>query len=291
MNCRYGAARVSLAPYSASGLDFGRVPSTPGEQQTFKVMFNLQGKVILVTGGSRGIGAAIVRAVGKAGADVIVHYNRNREAAQRVAAEVGDGRCHLVQANFESDDEILELWRKAIAWKGGIDVLVNNAGIMGWAGIDEDFATWNDVYRKTLQVNAAATAHLCYKAIPHFRERGGGIVISISSQVAHQGARAPETLAYAASKAAVRALTQTVARCYSIENILAYAIAPGLVDTDIATDFIERFGSLDDVLAGLTMHEMVPPDDIAAVVAYLATGHSRHATGTTVDMTGATYIR
>ena len=86
-------------------------------------------------------------------------------------------------------------------------------------------------------------------------------------------------------------MTQTVARCYSIENILAYAIAPGIVDTDIATDFIERYSSLDDVLAGLTMHEMIPPDDIAAVVAFLATGKSRHATGTTVDMTGATYIR
>ena len=254
-------------------------------------MFNLEGKVILVTGGSRGIGAAIVRAVGEAGADVIVHYKRNREAAERVAAEVGSERCHLIQANFESDDEILELWDKAIAWKGGIDVLVNNAGIMGWAGIDDDFATWNDIFRKTLQVNAASCAHLCYKAVPHFRERGGGIVISISSHVAHQGARAPETMAYAASKAAIRAMTQTVARCYSIENILAYAIAPGIVDTDIATDFIERYSSLDDCLAGLTMHEMIPPDDIAAVVAFLATGKSRHATGTTVDMTGATYIR
>jgi NAD(P)-dependent dehydrogenase (short-subunit alcohol dehydrogenase family) len=254
-------------------------------------MFNLEGKVILVTGGSRGIGAATVRAVGEAGADVIVHYNRHREGAERVAAEVGSERCHLIQANFESDDEILELWRKAIAWKGGIDVLVNNAGVMEWAGIEEDFTTWNDVLRKTLQVNVASSAHLCYMAVPHFRERGGGIIITMSSHVAHQGARAPETMAYAASKAAIRAMTQTVARCYSIENILAYAIAPGIVETDIAIDFIERFSSLDDVLAGLTMHEMVQPEDIAAVVAYLATGKSRHATGTTVDMTGATYIR
>ncbi|HJO69387.1 MAG TPA: SDR family oxidoreductase [Rhodospirillales bacterium] len=254
-------------------------------------MFNLEGKVILVTGGSRGIGAATVRAVGEAGADVIVHYKSNRDAAERVAAEVGGERCHLIQANFESDEEILELWRKAIAWKGRIDVLVNNAGIMEWAGVEDDFATWSDAFRKTLQVNVNSCAHLCYKAVPHFRERGGGIIITISSQVAHQGARASETMAYATSKAAIRALTQTVARCHSIENILAYAIAPGIVDTDIAADFIKRFGSLDGVLAGLAMHEMVPPEDVAAVVAYLATGKSRHATGTTVDMTGATYIR
>ena len=92
-------------------------------------MLELMGKTVLVTGGSRGIGAAIVRAVAAAGADVVVHYNRRRAAAEALAIEVGVERCHLVAANFESDSDVTALWDQAIAWKGRIDVLISNAAV------------------------------------------------------------------------------------------------------------------------------------------------------------------
>lgn len=253
-------------------------------------MFDLKGKVVLVTGGSRGIGESIVRSCGEAGAHVVLQYTYRREAAEAVAASLPKDHCLVVKSDFEKDAEVLDLWRQAVAWKGHVDVLINAAGTQVWAGVEDEFDVWNDGWHKDLQINLIATAHLCREAIRHYRPRGGGIIISISSHVAHQGVRAPYTLHYAASKAGEKALMQSIARCYSRENILAYTIAPGLVKTERALKFAERMG-MDMVLDGLAMHEMVPPEDIGAVCAFFASGASRHSTGTTVDITGATYIR
>ena len=253
-------------------------------------MFDLKGKVVLVTGGSRGIGESIVRSCGEAGAHVVLHYSYRRDAADAVAARLPADRCLIVQADFEDDAQVVDLWRRAEAWRGRVDVLVNAAGTQVWAGVEDDFETWNAGWRKDLQINLIATAHLCREAIRHYRTKGGGIIIAISSHVAHQGVRAPYTLHYAASKAGEKALMQSIARCFSRENILAYAIAPGLVKTERALKFAERHG-MEQVIQGLAMREMVPPEDIGAVCAFLATGASRHATGTTIDITGATYIR
>ncbi len=263
----------------------------PDEQQKIEVMFNLEGKVILVTGGSRGIGAAIVRDVVGAGADVVIQYNANEEKAEALADEVGRDKCLLVRADFEHDDEVLNLWKQAVAWKGRVDVLVNSAGIQVWAGVEDDFETWNAGWHKALQIDLFATAHLCREAIRHYLADGGGIIVTISSQVAHQGVVAPNTMHYAASKAGEKALIQSIARCYSSKNILAYTIAPGIVRTDRALKFAERIGGEEKVVAELAMGEMIPPEDVAAVAAFLATGKARHTTGATIDITGGNYIR
>ena len=254
-------------------------------------MFDLKNKVVLVTGASRGIGAAIATAVGQAGADLVLHYGKSRAAAEQVAAGLDRSHTALVGADLNNDDETQRLWRDAVAWKGRVNVLILNAGMMDWAGPDDDFAKWDDVLRRTLQTNVFAAAHLCRDAIRHFRTQGGGIIIAISSHVAHQGVRAGNSMAYAASKACLKALMQSIARCYSRENILTYTIAPGLTATEIAEDFITKFGKREDILNELPMKEMVPPEDIAHICAFLATGSSRHATGTTIDVTGANYIR
>ena len=254
-------------------------------------MFNLEGKVILVTGGSRGIGAAIVRDVVGAGADVVIQYNANEEKAEALADEVGRDKCLLVRADFERDDEVLNLWNQAVAWKGRVHVLINSAGVQVWAGVEDDFETWNAGWHKALQIDLFATAHLCREAIRHYLADGGGIIVTISSQVAHQGVVAPNTMHYAASKAGEKALMQSIARCYSSKNILAYTIAPGIVRTDRALKFAERIGGEEKVVAELAMGEMIPPEDVAAVAAFLATGKARHTTGATIDITGGNYIR
>ena len=263
----------------------------PDEQQKIEVMFNLEGKVILVTGGSRGIGAAIVRDVAGAGADVVIQYNANEEKAEALADEVGRDKCLLVRADFERDDEVLNLWNQAVAWKGRVHVLINSAGVQVWAGVEDDFETWNAGWHKALQIDLFATAHLCREAIRHYLADGGGIIVTISSQVAHQGVVAPNTMHYAASKAGEKALMQSIARCYSSKNILAYTIAPGLVRTERALKFAERMGGEDKVVADLPMGEMIPPEDVAAVAAFLASGKARHTAGATIDITGGNYIR
>ena len=252
---------------------------------------DLSGKVVLVTGASRGIGAAIVRSVAEAGADVVIHYNRNRERAEAIVESVGPERCHLVQADFMSLDSVADLWRQAASWKGRIDVLVNNAAVLLWAGVDDPLSQWDEIFETTLRVNVLAMARLTRAAVHHFRERGGGIVVGISSQAAHRGVTSPESMAYAASKAGIKAFIQSIARAFASDGVLAYIVAPGLVKTEMAEDFANRKGGEEALTATLAMREWVPPEDVANLVAFLATGKARHASGTTLDVTGATYIR
>jgi NAD(P)-dependent dehydrogenase (short-subunit alcohol dehydrogenase family) len=255
-------------------------------------MFDLKGKVVMVTGSAGDIGAAVVRAVGAAGADVILHYGRSKKAAESLADEVGRERCHLLQADYHSTDEVIGLWRNAVAWKGHIDVLVNNAGIQKWGAVDGDFETWDAVWHETLQVNLLGMANLCREAILHFRERGGGILINVSSQVAHRGHSHPTGIQYAASKAGIKALSQSIARGFANENILVYILAPGVTKGSMSEDFASRLpGGPESITKNLPLGEWAEPDDIGAIAAFLATGKVRHATGTTIDITGAAYVR
>ena len=249
-------------------------------------MIDLKAKVVLVTGGSRGIGAAIVRALAGAGADVILHYGRSRARAEAVAREIGG--CHLVGADLDNESAAPVLWRDAVAWKGRIDVLVNNAGIFVPAGVDADFDAWAEAWARTLRVNLVAAGHLCREAIRHFRGRGGGAIVNVASRAAFRG-DAPDYMHYAASKAGIVALTRSIARGFGADNIVAFAVAPGFVRTEMAEPFIRDHGE-DSVLDEIPLGEMASPDDVANVVAFLASGLARHATGATIDVNGASYV-
>ena len=196
-------------------------------------MIDLTGKVVLVTGGSRGIGAAIVRTVAGAGGEVVIHYGKSRQRALDLAGEIGPARCHPLAADMADETAMSALWREALAWKGRIDVLVNNAGVYLPAGVDADFETWAGVWAETLRVNLVSAAHLCREAVRHFRERGGGTIVNIASRAAFRG-DAPDYIHYAASKAGLVALTRTIARGFGPDNILAFAVAPGFVRTEMA---------------------------------------------------------
>ncbi|MBL6929584.1 MAG: SDR family NAD(P)-dependent oxidoreductase, partial [Rhodospirillales bacterium] len=131
-------------------------------------MIDLAGKTVLVTGGARGIGAQIVRTMAAAGANVILHFTSDAGVAQTVASEVGEGRCRVLRADFMDDGQIRQLWADALAWKGRIDVLVNNAGVFEPAAVDDDFGKWTEIWQRALQINLIAAGHLCREAIPHF---------------------------------------------------------------------------------------------------------------------------
>ena len=255
-------------------------------------MSDLTGKTILVTGASKGIGAAIAATLGRQGAHVIAHYGHDAEGARQALQHVPVGRVKWLQADLALPGETARLWGEALAWRRRIDVLVNNAAMMAWeGGIDDPDEVWNRVWDETLQVNLRAPADLMRAAVRHFRRAGGGIIITISSWNAQRGSTHPATIAYAASKAAIMAATKTIARAYAKEKVLAYIVAPGVVRTRLSETFAATQGGEEAVTATLAMGEWVPPDDIAELVAFLATGRCRHLTGATLDVNGATYVR
>lgn len=254
---------------------------------------DLAAKTVLVTGASKGIGAAITRRIGAAGAHVVVHYAHDRAGAEAAASGIPAERKLFVQGDFAQTDVANRVWHAALAWRERVDVLVNNAAIVRWkGGIDESDATWDEVWAQTLQVNVLAPAQLMRRAVQHFRQAGGGVIVTVSSWVVHRGVTNPDGMAYGASKAAIRSMTQTVARGYARDNVLAYVIAPGVVDTQMSQQFADtQPGGRQAVANGLAMGEWVPPDEVAKLTTFLATGQVRHLSGATLDVNGASYIR
>jgi NAD(P)-dependent dehydrogenase (short-subunit alcohol dehydrogenase family) len=253
---------------------------------------DLSGRVVLLTGASKGIGAAAAAILGACGADLIAHFGSDRAGVDAATADIPDERKRIIQADLATPDGADALWRAAINWRGHVDVVVNNAAIMLWhGGIDDSDDVWDDAWTQTLQVNVYSPARLLRAAVRHFRQRGGGVIITISSWSAQRGSTNPDTIAYAASKAAIRATTQTIARGYARDGVLAYVVAPGVVRTQMSVNFAATQGGEAPVSAGLAMGEWVPPEDIGRIVAFLAAGKARHLTGATLDVNGASYVR
>lgn len=252
-------------------------------------MVDLKGKTILVTGGSRGIGAAIVRAVAGAGGKVLLHYGKSRDAAAAIQAEIGHGACELLEADLGAAGAADRLWQAATAAAPRIHALINNAGIFEPAPIDMAGEAWRQAWARVMQVNLYAPAELCKLAIPHFRGHGGGKIINIASRAAHRG-DAPDQWPYAASKGALVAMTKTIARGYAKDNVLAFAIAPGFTETDMAYVGLDDAG-VDRIISEIPLGAMASPAECGALAAFLCSDQVRHLTGATFDINGASYVR
>lgn len=252
-------------------------------------MIDLTGKVILVTGGSSGIGAVTVQTLATAGAEVILHYGHDREKAMAIAQTIANRQIHLLEADLSVSNAAFKMWENALSLTGHIDVLVNNAGIMPSAGIEDDLEDWTAAWQNSLQVNLIAVADLCREAIRHFQTRNRGIIINIASRAAFRG-DTPEYMHYAAAKGGVIALTRSIARGFAHNGILAYAVAPGFVRTPMSQQFIQDYGE-DFITRDIPLGKIAPPEDVGNVVAFLASGLAPHATGTTIDINGASYVR
>ncbi len=255
-------------------------------------MFELTGKTILLTGASKGIGAAIAQSLGAAGAHLIAQYGGDRKGAEAATRDIPPDRVKLIAADLATTAEADRLWREAMAWRGRIDVLINNAAVMRLkGGITDDDATWDAVWDEALRVNTLSPARLMRHAVRHYLEVGGGTLVTMSSWAAQRGPGNPALIAYAASKGAILSATRTIARNYAKNNILAYVVAPGVVRTRLSEQAAEATGGEAAVTAGLAMGEWVPPGDIASLVTFLSSGTCRHLTGATLDINGASYIR
>lgn len=255
-------------------------------------MHDLSGRKVLVTGSSKGIGAATVRRLGEAGAYVIAHYSSDLSGAEAATSEIDESRKLLLQADFANLQEVEDLWDMALAKCGRIDVLVNNAAIMLWdGGFEQPLEVWDSVWEQTLAINVLAASRLMRRAVQHYLDNDGGTIITLSSWAAQKGVTNPATIAYGASKAAIHAATQTIARAFAKQGILAYVLAPGVVRTRLSEEFAATQGGEDNITRGLAMGEWVPPAEIGELIAFLATGRTRHLSGATLDINGASYIR
>ena len=248
---------------------------------------SLKGKIVLVTGGSRGIGEAFCRALAKAGASVALHFNANEEKANAVVSEI-ETTSKAFQANLENSADIILLFEQVKEHFGQIDVLINNAGVAFSSDLGSNDEEWLKDWDKTFAVNTRATGLLCKKAIEHFREIGGGRIINISSRAAFRGDTL-DYLAYGASKGAIPSLTRSIARYCGKENIKAFNIAPGFVRTDMTQDFMDQYGE-DFALNDIALPELTEPKDLAPMVVLLASGLADHATGSTIDINAASYV-
>jgi NAD(P)-dependent dehydrogenase (short-subunit alcohol dehydrogenase family) len=229
---------------------------------------------ILITGSSRGIGAAIFSAL--PGNNVVGHSTR------------GDGEA--VAADLSDPDQVNALWWEAMGRLGGrIDVLINNAGIFEATPIEQADEDWLAGWERTMQVNLTASAALCRLAVLHFRERGGGRIVNVASRAAYRG-DSPKHWHYAASKAGMIGMTKTIARGYAQENILAFAVCPGFTMTGMAEDYVASRGG-DKLLADIPLGRVASAQEVAETVRWLALDAPASATGAVIDVNGASYVR
>jgi 3-oxoacyl-[acyl-carrier protein] reductase len=226
---------------------------------------------ILLTGASRGIGAAARQALEAAGHRVI---------GQSTAG--GDG---LIAADFAQPRAADALWAQV---QGRIDVLVNNAGVFEAADIadaDAFAATW----ARSHAINLQAAADLCRHAVLHFQQHGGGRIINVASRAGHRG-DSPNHWHYAAAKAGMLAMTKTIARAYARDNILAFAITPGFTMTGMAEEYLASRGG-DKLLADIPLGRVAMPDEVAEMIRWLSCDAPASMTGATLDINGASYVR
>src|SRR5919112_21942 len=249
-------------------------------------------RAVLVTGSSRGLGRAIAARFAAAGDRVAVHHRDSAALAEQLVAELpGDGHV-VVRADMADAGAVRVMVDDAARHLGGLDVLVNNAGIYG--GVDRPhpvfgtgFDEWQRMWRRTFDVNLFGAANAAWAAAQHMRDRGGRIV-NVSSRGAFRGE--PDQPAYGASKAALNAMGQSLAVALAPYGIAVAAVAPGFIETDMTNEHLKNERG-DAIRAQSPFRRVALPDEIAAAVHWLASPDAEWASGTIVDLNGASYLR
>jgi NAD(P)-dependent dehydrogenase (short-subunit alcohol dehydrogenase family) len=230
---------------------------------------------ILVTGTSRGIGKAIAESF--AGHRIVGHSSSGGDQTR-------------IGCDLDDPGAAERLWAEALDRLGGrIDVLVNNAGVFEDNDIAQPHGDWVAGWERTMRINLTASAELCRLAVLHFLENGGGRIVNVASRAAYRG-DSPLHWHYAASKAGMIGMTKSIARGYAAENILAFAVCPGFTMTGMAEEYLASRGG-DKVLADIPLGRVAGPEEVAETVRWLAADAPPSATGTVIDVNGASYVR
>ena len=231
---------------------------------------------ILITGSTRGIGAAALTALTASGAHVVGQGMRARDG--------------VIGADLAIPGAAEQLWGRALDALGGrIDVLVNNAGVFEGIDLDATDSEWASTWARSNAINLRAPANLCRLAVKHFREHGGGRIVNVASRAGHRG-DSPAHWHYAAAKAGLIGMTKTIARAYASENILAFAVAPGFTMTGMAEDYLSSRGG-DKLLADIPLGRVASAEEVGETIRWLALDAPPSLTGATLDINGASYVR
>jgi 3-oxoacyl-[acyl-carrier protein] reductase len=250
---------------------------------------DFQGRVVLVTGGSRGIGRAVAEQFATRGATVVVQFRADRRAADETLAALGGGRHQARQADVADPEQVRSLVGRVVEELGRIDVLVNNAGVyLEHPVLATGYEEWQRIWRRTIETNLIGPANLIHAVVPHMVAAGGGRIVNVSSRGAFRGE--PDHPAYGASKAGLNSLGQSMARALGRHGIYVTTVAPGFVETDMAAPFLEGPAG-DAVRAQSPLNRAATPEEVARVVVFLATPGAESTTGAVVDVNGASYLR
>jgi len=250
-------------------------------------MSDLAGRVALVTGGGAGIGRAVAELLGARGAVVGVHYFKSREGAEAACQTIG-ARAAVFQADLTSGDQVRDLVREVEAKLGPIDVLVNNAGdlIERRSLLEMSEA----IFRQVIDVNLTSTFLCCQAVAPSMIARGTGAIVNMSSLAAHNGG-GPGAFVYAAAKAAIMALSKGIAKELAPKGIRVNCVSPGLIGQ---TRFHGRFtppDAFDAAAKTVPLGRAGSPDDVAQVVAFLASSDASYLAGETIEINGGMFMR
>lgn len=247
---------------------------------------SLAGKKAVVTGGARGIGRAIVEALARAGADVLIGDFLADEAARTadaVSRETGR-TVKSAKTDVTRLGDALALRDAAIAQLGGIDILVNNAG---WDHLTPFLKSKPEEWQRVIGVNYQGVVHACYAVLPHMAERKHGAIVNISSDSARVGSMGEAV--YSGAKAAVVAFSKTLAREHARDNVRVNVVCPGLVDTPLLAEIQSQdFGRkvIGAVTGFIPLKRLGKPEDIAPMVVFLASEAASYITGQVISISG-----
>jgi len=232
---------------------------------------------ILITGASRGIGAAAYALLKSTGHNVIGHSSK--------------GSDELVAGDLTQPTAPRNMWDTALAeLDGRIDVLVNNAGIYEGVADNAPDEEWHSAWQRTLTINLQAAADLSKLAVSHFLDLGiPGRIVNIASRAAFRG-DSPQHWHYAASKGAIVSMTKTIARGYAGDGILCFAVAPGFTVSEMTEEYLAGRGGA-QIVADIPLGRVATTDEVAEVIRWLATDAPASATGSTIDVNGGSYVR
>jgi len=246
-------------------------------------------KVVLVTGSSRGIGAAIVKAFAVSGAEAVVHYSKSKARAREVFDHLPGSGHLMVMADISEPEQVRQMFEEIMGLKGRIDILVNNAGIYEeekWWELE--YESWQEHWRRTISTNLTGMANLSFLVAKQMIKQGGGKIVNISSRGAFRGE--PHSLPYGAGKAGMNSFGQSMAWALADKNVQVFTLAPGWVETDMTSDILKTERG-QAVRAQSPMNRVAAPDELAHAVLLLASEGSEYMTGCILDMNGASYLR
>ena len=247
------------------------------------------GKVVLVTGASRGIGAEMARQFAGRGATIAVHYHVDLKTAEKVLNSLPGESHFILQADLADPQSPGSLVTKVVERTGRLDVLVNNAGVWLAHPIAEaSFEEWRSSWDRIVGADLLGPAHLCFHAAQVMIEQGGGKIINISSRGAFRGE--PSAPAYAAAKAGLNAMSQSLAQALAPHGVSVFAIAPGFVETDMGAILLDGPEGA-SIRAQSPLNRVGRPEEIARVALFLAGEETDYLTGCIIDANGASYLR